>query len=272
MASVLSSQEMDIKDQEYLKNLQEKIAADTDEKFKSSVSHYDDEFLLRFVRGRKHNVEKAFKTLKNHLYVKEVLYKDLFDRLKATEVQHALNNPRMTSPLKRRDDKGRLIGLFSFGEWNPDEIDGEEILLTWILQAELIWTDVEIQRNGIVLVSNTKGFGLKHMKIACNLKLMRLMYYVFLDCYPLRIRAMHFVENGRIYDVVLKLNKAFMSAKLRSRVFSHHSSDWSTLHKYLPAKILPDYLGGELTAEEAIDLEVNKKILAKENLKLEFKF
>ncbi|ODM96511.1 Retinaldehyde-binding protein 1 [Orchesella cincta] len=263
--------DMDKKDQECLKRLHEKISEDKDEKFKSSIGRFDDEFLLRFVRGRKQNVEKAFKTLKNHIYVKDVLYKDLFDRLNANEVKHVLNHPLVTHPLKRRDAQGRFVGVFTFGQWDTNKITAEEIILTWILQAEALWTDVDIQRNGMVLVSVTRDFGMKHAKYACNLKLLRLIYHVFLDCYPIRIKGVHYVDNPTLFEFALKLNLSFLSAKLRSRVVSHHSSDWSTLHKYLDPNILPKSLGGNLTAEEAIDIDMNRKLLAKENLELDFK-
>jgi hypothetical protein len=44
-------------------------------------------------------------------------------------------------------------------------------------------------------------------------------------------------------------------------------SDLPSLHEHIPQAILPDWAGGELTNEEAIDTELSYSVLNEENEK-----
>lgn len=65
------------------------------------------------------------------------------------------------------------------------------------------------------------------------------------DSVPLRIKAIHIVNQPRIFNIVFALFKPFLREKLRKRII-FHGTDRASLHKYLSPECLPLAYGGTL--------------------------
>jgi hypothetical protein len=64
---------------------------------------------------------------------------------------------------------------------------------------------------------------------------------------PLRIKAIHIVNQPKIFNMVFALFKPFLKEKLRSRIY-FHSTDRQSLYKYMSPECLPETYGGSVDA------------------------
>lgn len=63
------------------------------------------------------------------------------------------------------------------------------------------------------------------------------------DSVPLRIKAIHIINQPKIFNVVFSLFKPFLREKLRSRIY-FHGTDRDSLHKHIAPECLPACYGG----------------------------
>lgn len=65
------------------------------------------------------------------------------------------------------------------------------------------------------------------------------------DSVPLRIKAIHIVNQPRIFNIVFSLFKPFLREKLRKRII-FHGTDRNSLHKHMSPECLPLCYAGNL--------------------------
>lgn len=63
------------------------------------------------------------------------------------------------------------------------------------------------------------------------------------DSVPMRIKAIHIVNQPKIFQIVFALFKPFLREKLRNRIH-FHGTDLAALHKHISPKHLPPVYGG----------------------------
>lgn len=63
------------------------------------------------------------------------------------------------------------------------------------------------------------------------------------DGYPVRFKGVHVVHNTSLWDMLYSAARPLLGAKQRSR-FHLHGNDLTSLHKFIPAEILPSEYGG----------------------------
>lgn len=81
------------------------------------------------------------------------------------------------------------------------------------------------------------------------------------DGFPIRIKAVHVVNEPRIFKGIFAIIKPFLKEKIANRFFLH-GSDLNSLHTNLPRSILPKEYGG--TAGELDITAWNAVLLASE--------
>jgi len=81
------------------------------------------------------------------------------------------------------------------------------------------------------------------------------------DGFPIRIKAVHVVNEPRIFKGIFAIIKPFLKEKIANRFFLH-GSDLNSLHTSLPRSILPKEYGG--TAGELDITAWNAVLLASE--------
>lgn len=69
------------------------------------------------------------------------------------------------------------------------------------------------------------------------------------ECIPLRLKAVHIINNSYLFNMLFSIFKPFISAKLRHRIF-FHGRDMSSLHKHVDPAILRPAYGGTMPCEE----------------------
>lgn len=203
-------------------------------------SRTDDEFLLRFLRTKKFKVEVAFKTLRNY-YRHRKESPEIFTGLRPSKLTHVYQaNGQMR--LADRDPQGRPVFILRIGCWKPCDYDYYQLRKANMLCLEHICLDAAVQVNGLVCILDCRGWGLQHL-IAFPISQVRKTIDLLQDCLPARFKAVHVVYQPSVFNVFFSLAKPFLTSKNINRI-QIHGSDMASLHKHIPAAILPEEYGG----------------------------
>ncbi|XP_002735756.1 alpha-tocopherol transfer protein-like [Saccoglossus kowalevskii] len=229
----------------------------------------DDSFLIRFLRVRKFDVRRAFKTLV-HYYEVRSQYKDIFSDFTPSTVLEILED-QVHLLLPSRDKDGRRIFIVKPGRWDPSRYTITACFKATLLLIEMLTEDEETQVNGVVLIADYSGMTMNHVK-HMNPVITRKMADTIQNAMPLRLKAFHYVNQPKIFDVIFGLFRPFLSEKMIKRLH-FHGNEFDTLHQYIPSSILPTEYGGVLqnaTNREWIDQLVAKEVEFAENNKYGF--
>ncbi|XP_077989773.1 alpha-tocopherol transfer protein-like [Glandiceps talaboti] len=221
----------------FIQALREKTMTRPDIKFRT-----DDAFLLRFLRARKFDVDRAFKNLVRYYEIQreypEVYYELRVDRLRYVwEVA-------LEGILPGKDKLGRRIGLFRPGQWNPDSMDSMDTFRAQILTLERLLEDEENQINGVVFIGDFVDYGIKQA-LHTTPSMAKLSTAIVQNAMPLRTKAIHFINTPALFEAAMTLWRQFMNEKMKNRMIMH-SGEYGTLHEHIPSSNLPSDFGGTL--------------------------
>ncbi|XP_077866825.1 alpha-tocopherol transfer protein-like [Saccoglossus kowalevskii] len=241
-----------------VQELRELFKTRADIKFRS-----DDEFLLRFLRNKKFNIDKAFKMMVHHYKVRRD-YPKLFNNFKPSAVKYYLDeHTQMVCPGK--DKLGRTVVLGRVGKMNPDTFDFHDALKSMLMMMEILLLDENIQVNGVVHVVDHSGMTRKHLRFGTPMT-MKMMVDVFESATPIRSKAAHYIRQPDIFEIMFSVMRPLLSEKMKKRLH-FHGDEFGTLHEHVPSAILPSEFGGQL--EKFDNSEYIKKILAAEDYFIE---
>ncbi|XP_077869426.1 alpha-tocopherol transfer protein-like [Saccoglossus kowalevskii] len=222
----------------------------------------DNGFLLRFLRAKKFDYERAFQMLVNYYEIRKQ-YPGIYNELLPSNIKHIWDN-NLQAALPSRDQEGRRIVIFRPGKWDPSEYPVQDLIKANLLTVEKLLEDEETQVNGIVLIGDLKGFRFSHaMHLGplfakqvtsifqpclwfreVNLFLLQLDS-ILQNAMPIRIKGMHYVNEPRLFDAVFAVVRPFLKEKLKNRI-RIHGSDFTSLHECIPSSSLPADYGGSL--------------------------
>ncbi|KAG0418861.1 hypothetical protein HPB47_004513, partial [Ixodes persulcatus] len=124
----------------------------------------DEEFLVKFLRGRKYRVEEAFEVIRNYFGVR-LEYTDIFDNLLPSRIMFdaIFRRHKLLTVLKKPDSLGRRITIFKLGVWNPGVCSLNEFFRAVIVGAEYCLLDQRFQIAGVVAVVDLEGLSFSHL-------------------------------------------------------------------------------------------------------------
>ena len=128
------------------------------------------------------------------------------------------------------------------GKWNPYEQDLLNIFRADLIAFQILLQDEATQINGVVIIVDFRDFGMAQARAMNPLTFKRFSNIVF-NCYPLRIKGVHILEQPKIFTVIYALSSQFMKEKLRERV-KLHSGNIQGLVEYIKHECLPVDYGG----------------------------
>jgi hypothetical protein len=215
----------------------------------------DDELLLRFLKGRKYKTKHAWETLKRNGEVRFDDYPEVFPQAFPKAALTLLDN-HIAGVLKGRDSKGRRVIYFNGNEWDTEKHSLELVTTFCAFSAERMLLDEDCMNNGLVIVKECSSIGWKQAKEYTLASMLRLMN-VFLFAYPLKVKAMYYVNVPYFLTFIYGIIKPFLPKKFKERfVLTSTSKKFEDLHKHLSPEILPKCLGGKLEAHEAVDRDL----------------
>ncbi|OXA60298.1 Clavesin-1 [Folsomia candida] len=185
----------------------------------------NDAFLNAFLVGRKFNVCRTFETVKGYLITKHVKQTKIF-RMKPHSVRHVLESG-FIGLLKNRDHLGRVIGFVRCTKLDLKTMECADIARAVILLGESLWENVDdMMRNGQVGILDYSGYN---------------------------------------FSVMTRYSFSDKLTFLNIFLFLMHGSNYSGLHEHISPKILPTWLGGELSDEDAIDTKLIQRIITQDD-------
>lgn len=200
----------------------------------------DAEFLQRFLRVRKYNVEAALRTVQNYYRIR-ITSGPVFQEFLPSTVSSVTRNLMMVLPGK--DVHGRRVFLFKIGHWAVEESSFLEMHRGVMLCMEHLAKDPTTQVLGMAILLDFRGFTPEKI-LAMNFGLIRRGLEYLQDCMPMRLKAVPTVNQGTAFDIFFTLIKPFMKTKLVER-FHLYGQKFDELHKEIPASLLPEEYGGQ---------------------------
>ncbi|KAL2763682.1 alpha-tocopherol transfer protein-like isoform 2 [Daubentonia madagascariensis] len=185
----------------------------------------DDAFLLRFLRARKFDYDRALQLLVNYHSCRRS-WPEVFNNLKPSALKDVLASGFLTV-LPHTDPRGCHVLCLRPDRWIPSNYPITENIRAIYLTLEKLIQSEETQ-----------------------------------DGFPIRIKAVHVVNEPRIFKGIFAIIKPFLKEKIANRFFLH-GSDLNSLHTNLPSSILPKEYGG--TAGELDTATWNAVLLASED-------
>ncbi|XP_036900021.1 alpha-tocopherol transfer protein-like isoform X1 [Sturnira hondurensis] len=176
----------------------------------------DDAFLLRFLRARKFDYDRALQLLINYHSCRGS-WPEVFNNLKPSAVKDVLDSGFLTV-LPHTDPRGCHILCIRPDRWIPSNYPITENIRAVYLTLEKLIQSEETQVNGIVILADYKGVSLSkasHFGPFIAKKVIGILQ----DGFPIRIKAVHVVNEPRIFKGIFAIIKPFLKEKIASRNF-----------------------------------------------------
>ncbi|KAL5279502.1 hypothetical protein ACFFRR_003862 [Megaselia abdita] len=217
----------------------------------------NEEWLVRFLRPCKFYPESARDLVKRY-YNFKVKHSKLYDGLTPEKEANLFQNNILTVS-GSRDQLGRRVLVLELGKkWNHKKVTLDEVFKGCVLFVESAMLEPETQVNGGIVIFDMEGLSMQQTW-QFTPSFAKLIVDWLQDSIPLRVKAIHIVNQPKIFNLVFALFKPFFREKLRSRIY-FHGNDRESLHKHISAKCLPACYGG-VSEVQRIDADQWYKLL-----------
>lgn len=203
----------------------------------------DDAFLIKFLRARKFDVEKAFKNIRKYFEARKK-QPDMFADLHPASIAFdtVCRKHQLVTLSHGRDPNGIPVAMARPGGWNADICSLSEYLKVCAVHLDYLLLNEEVQIKGMVVVWDMKGLGLYHLT-QFTPSVLRRLFSLVQDCFPMRIKAVYVTNNPVLYDILLAIGKPLMKSKLFQRI---HLLGYNVekLRSLVPDDLIPEADGG----------------------------
>ncbi|KAG0418863.1 hypothetical protein HPB47_004515 [Ixodes persulcatus] len=216
----------------------------------------DEEFLVKFLRGRKYRVEEAFENIRKYFRAR-LEHPDIFENLLPSRIMFdaIFHQNKLLTLLKKPDSLGRRILLVKFGAWNPTVCSLNEYIRANLVVSECGLLNQMAQIAGVVGVADLDGLTMSHLLYYTPSEMKKIIKLIQ-ECYPLRIKGVYVVNNPALFELLFAVAKLFLKPKLLKR-FRIIGRDYEKLHELIPRDRLPEEYGGTLDPFDYDDYERN---------------
>jgi len=232
----------------------------------------DDWNILRFLRGCKFSLERTKEKLDMFYTCKTAVPEWFSNRDPDEPKMRELLEMGIMLPLPTKTADGVTIILGRFGVWDPYVYSMEFIMKLGMTVTEVMaMEDEDVTVTGFVLINDNTNTSIAHMAAFAPTVAKKAAVFMQ-DGYPMRPKALHYINTPPAFDTVFNIFKGFMKEKMKKRLH-FHGSDLSSLHKHVPPSMLPkEYGGTNGTVEEITQYWVKKVDERKQWLKEDEKF
>ncbi|KAL0274471.1 UNVERIFIED_CONTAM: hypothetical protein PYX00_006884 [Menopon gallinae] len=203
-----------------------------------------DEILIRYLRPVKFYPESALALMKRIAEFKQK-HASVVKDLMPVMMEDVMLNNKGINVLVDRDQDGRRILVAQVGKnWDTSKVSNVQVFQLFYLIHLAALVEPATQVNGVVVIMDFEGLGLKQIKELTPNFSLRLLSFIQ-DAMPLRLKEVHIVKQPRIFSMVWKIFKPLIKEKLDKRLH-FHGNDMSSLHKFISPSCLPEDYDGKL--------------------------
>ncbi|XP_013105368.2 alpha-tocopherol transfer protein-like [Stomoxys calcitrans] len=220
----------------------------------------EDQFLISFLRGCKHSMEKAKSKIDNY-YTLRTKYPDFYtiqniDDPKMIELFDLGVGVNLPTPL---NETGPRLMYIRTGSYSTDKFTFADVmcLANGTQEITIINDDYSVV-NGYVQILDMANYTTAHMMQITPTVIKKMSAYAE-DATPTRLKAVHFINAPAALDKLFNISKSLMPPKQQQRLHMHGINWQSTLFEHIPQKYLPNELGGENGSLEEI-IQHNRNI------------
>lgn len=208
---------------------------------KNMFQPQDDATFLKFLYAKKFNTPAAFDLILAHYNYKKT-NRELFKNFALDgDIQKCIENS-LPGVLESRDRKGRCVLILNATNWDSS-ISLLSIYRAILFTLEFLLNDVQNQANGFVVIVDWTEITYKQSTYL-KPSVLKLMIEGLQDCYPVKFKGVHFINQPWYVEGALLCIKPFLKEKTRERLYLH-GNNLSTLHENVTKNILPAEFGGE---------------------------
>ncbi|XP_077989776.1 alpha-tocopherol transfer protein-like [Glandiceps talaboti] len=220
----------------------------------------DEAFLLRFLRARKFDVDRAFKNLVRYYEIR-TSYPAVFDDLKPSNNKHIFDmGMNFTLPSQYKDINGNRVAILRFANWEPSDCSYAETIKFSVMTSEKLLEDEEVQINGVTSILDFGQLSMKHSAYLLPSNA-RMLMTILQSVLPIRYNTMHYVNLPMFFEQGMVIWRQFMSRKMKDRSKLHRGKNWKdSLTKCIPASSLPSDYGGSLPEYDVMFKNFNQEV------------
>ncbi|KZC14220.1 PREDICTED: alpha-tocopherol transfer protein-like [Dufourea novaeangliae] len=204
----------------------------------------DDDFLVRFLRVRNFNVNRAHRLIVNYYNFKEQ-HPEIHQDVNPVKMNHIGEDDVMTVP-PYRTQCGRRMMIFRLGNWDPRKYSMEEIFKATVIILELGVLEPRAQILGGVAVFDLEGITMSHAWTITP-QVANMVIALMVSAFPMKTTAIHILHQSWVFDVMFAVFKPLLDVRMQNKIF-FHGSNMDSLHQHIHPAQLPKKYGG--TREE----------------------
>ncbi|KAG8234479.1 hypothetical protein J437_LFUL014347 [Ladona fulva] len=129
-------------------------------------------------------------------------------------------------------------------KWKPNKVTLDEVFKGCVLFLEAAMIEPRSQVNGCIVIFDMDSLTLQQVWQFTPPFAKRIVDWLQ-DSIPMRVKAIHIVNQPYIFNMVFALFKPFLREKLRSRIY-FHGNDRDSLFQHVEPKYLPECYDGTL--------------------------
>uniref|UniRef100_A0A8D8VSK6 Clavesin-2 n=1 Tax=Cacopsylla melanoneura TaxID=428564 RepID=A0A8D8VSK6_9HEMI len=206
-------------------------------------SRTDDVFLMAFLRARKHDVDKTYSLIKG-FYEMKLKAPEFYRDCLPSERRH-IYDMDFFAMLPTCDRLGRKVCVLYPGKMDFSKISLEEVFQIGTTVFEIALCDPTLQISGAVCIIDMCDFGVYQQAKLATPKCAWQISNCIQEKIPLRVKAIHIVNQPFYFNALYAIFKPFLKQKLRRRI-NLHGTSMKSLHKHIAPECLPQEWGGKL--------------------------
>ena len=201
----------------------------------------DDKFLLKFIRAKSHNMGRVEEMISRYCMARNKFKANFKNSLPSTCMDTFSH--QIQTMLLHRDIQARRVFIFRVGKWDPALVSKEDLFSANYLCLELMAREPKTQISGIIAVVDMAGLSWSHW-MQMSMDYIQSMVGMVQNSFPIRFKEIHIINESPIFQVAFALVKPFLTEKMKQRL-QFHGCCQESLHRSVPANILPEELGGD---------------------------
>ncbi|CAK8690576.1 alpha-tocopherol transfer protein-like [Clavelina lepadiformis] len=198
----------------------------------------DDKFLLKFLRARKFDQDRALKMLTNY-HQQRNKWPEVFDKIKNPILLKNFLDAGVIVPLSGKAKNGCKVLVV-----RPGLVPGliTDTIALVMASLEKLSDEEETQIHGLIFIEDLAYISIDLVQ-QMSPAIAKRAVGIIQDAMPLRLKQINITNEPKIFDVISVIFQPFLKDKLKKRV-RLHGTDFDALYQVVDRSVLPIMFAG----------------------------